>query len=295
MQSDADRQLGIDAPCDRNARIPSVGTRPDRWRRGDEHARTALSQKALVGISPAFGSGGLASSPKRRRPDRHLRRTSDGQDSPMSGDVDSLLLRRRRSHGALAPASVSGRSEAEGGSQLRRSVLWLLVRETRSGVLVPSDARLSRNAQAGERRSATVGSRPMGVRRKRNPVVARGESFAEVAHEPPGSNDTQVDEVLDCVAPSAPCGAPASHRLRDCVSTQSRLAAGRCTKDNDIPTLPLRSAAGGDRATRDSGLSLRVAGPRCRPGYPRSTVGACSERSQERRWCPKPRPAVENL
>lgn len=125
--------------------------------------------------------------------------------------------------------------------------------------------------------------------------TTRRREFRRGRPRAPGSNDTQVDEVLDCLAPGAPCGAPASHRLRDCVSTQSRLAAGRCTKDNDIPTLPLRSAAGGDRATRDSGLSLRVAGPRCRPGYPRSTVGACSERSQERRWCPKPRPAVENL
>jgi len=81
----------------------------------------------------------------------------------------------------------------------------------------------------------------------------RGESFAEVAHELPGRNDTQVDEVLDL-----PCAGRALQRTG--VALPQRLC--RCSKLPRCQTLregqpyshlPAPELRGGDRSTRDPG------------------------------------------
>jgi hypothetical protein len=52
-------------------------------------------------------------SPERSRRDRGLRSTCDGQDSPLSGYVDTLLLCRPGGHLRKAPALGSGRDGGE--------------------------------------------------------------------------------------------------------------------------------------------------------------------------------------
>jgi len=61
--------------------------------------------------------GARSDPPERRRPDRGLRSGGDGQGSPVSGDVDTLLVRRQGGFRGAASALASRRRNAVVGSR----------------------------------------------------------------------------------------------------------------------------------------------------------------------------------
>jgi hypothetical protein len=104
-----------------------------------------------VGEQEIATVGAQSEPPKRRRPDRHLRRTCDGQDPPMSGDVDTLLVRRpRRSLGRTAASRC-----------IRKLLAMARPRgKTKAGPLDQQDGCLpSRQTRASRWRSGRRGTR----------------------------------------------------------------------------------------------------------------------------------------
>ena len=91
-----------------------------------------LGDGGVVPIDPARAGAARSDSPKRRRPDRGLRRACDGRDSPASGDGDALLLighpswclDRRPEEGQLLPSPFGGPDEEQplpGGGEVPTS------------------------------------------------------------------------------------------------------------------------------------------------------------------------------
>jgi hypothetical protein len=99
-------------------------------------------------------AGARSQPPKRRRRDRHLRSARDGQDSPLSGDVDALLVRRPSGHEILAAASVRRRLQAEVRTPARQ--LQTIKREADA-----SEIALSSSFRSGT--LLRLGTRPCGA------------------------------------------------------------------------------------------------------------------------------------
>ncbi len=136
-----------------DAGLARRGNRASRGRSqsppGQHFADDRVGDVGGVRIRLYDAGSGRVLSPKRRRPERHLRRTCDGQDSPVSGDVDSLLVRRPTGHEIGAAASGRLRNEAAVRSRPIRPTPRLVVREWGSERDATRPARIS-SVQGGE-------------------------------------------------------------------------------------------------------------------------------------------------